>query len=46
MICPNPFDLNDVNVKVCDETAYIHLNIDAQMNTEDLAKIVKQNVGL
>ena len=37
--------LNDFNVKVTDERAHVHLNIDADLTQEELSKILK-SIGL
>lgn len=37
--------LNDFNAKITDGKAHVHLNIDAEMDQEDLAKILK-TIGL
>lgn len=37
--------LNDFNIKVTDERAHVHLNIDADLTQEELSKILK-SIGL
>lgn len=35
--------VNEVNASIADGKAHIHLSIDSEINSDDLAKILKQN---
>lgn len=40
------FKLNAIKINLDDEQAHIHLDVDADINKDELTKIISANVGL